>query len=200
MAKKSEPKAKEREEDSAEPESESESPEGEQSPRKKKRWSGKKLVLFFILPALLLVGGAGGAFVMGLIDLGAADPAAADGAEVAEGAEGAEETHEEASGPEPVFFDLPIMLVNLNSADMKAHFLKINVSLEVASRDDVPRLEAVLPRIVDNFQLYLRELRVEDLRGSEGMYRLREELLRRVNAAVHPTHVTGVLFREMLVQ
>ena len=42
----------------------------------------------------------------------------------------------------------------------------------------MPRIEAVMPRIVDNFQIYLRELRLEDLRGSAGIYRLREELLR----------------------
>jgi flagellar protein FliL len=58
----------------------------------------------------------------------------------------------------------------------------------------------VLPRIIDNFQVYLRELRVEDLKGSGGMYRLREELLLRVNAAVAPAKINDVLFKEMLVQ
>ena len=58
----------------------------------------------------------------------------------------------------------------------------------------------MMPRIVDNFQIYLRELRIEDLRGSDGIYRLREELLARVNAAVAPVKVTDVLFKEMLVQ
>ncbi len=62
------------------------------------------------------------------------------------------------------------------------------------------RISAVMPRIVDNFQIYLRELRIEDLRGSDGIYRLREELLARVNAAVAPVKVTDVLFKEMLVQ
>jgi len=57
-----------------------------------------------------------------------------------------------------------------------------------------------MPRILDNFQVYLRELRLDDLKGSAGMYRLREELLLRVNAAVQPVQVKDVLFREMLVQ
>ena len=64
----------------------------------------------------------------------------------------------------------------------------------------MPRLAAVMPRIIDNFQVYLRELRVEDLRGSGGIYRLREELLARVNAASAPVRVKDVLFKEMLVQ
>ena len=61
-------------------------------------------------------------------------------------------------------------------------------------------MRTLSPRIIDNFQVYLRELRVEDLRGSAGIYRLREELLARVNNAVHPTKVKDVLFKDMLVQ
>lgn len=107
----------------------------------------------------------------------------------------------EAPPPPPaVFFDLPDLLVNLNTTGRKASFLKLSVSLELNRVDDLPRLQAVMPRIIDNFQVYLRELRVEDLRGSGGIYRLREELLARVNSAIAPVAVRDVLFKEMLVQ
>jgi flagellar FliL protein len=53
---------------------------------------------------------------------------------------------------------------------------------------------------VDSFQVYLRELRVEDLKGSAGMYRLREDLLRRINEAARPVKISDVLFKEMLIQ
>jgi flagellar protein FliL len=102
--------------------------------------------------------------------------------------------------PATVFFDLPDLLVNLNTAGRKASFLKLSISLELERADDLPRVQAVMPRIIDNFQVYLRELRVEDLRGSGGIYRLREELLTRVNAAAAPVKVVDVLFKEMLVQ
>ena len=103
--------------------------------------------------------------------------------------------------PKPsVFFDLPDLLVNLNSSGRKASFLKISVSLDLEDQADTARIQAVMPRIIDNFQVYLRELRVEDLRGSGGIYRLREELLARVNAAASPVKVKDVLFKEMLVQ
>jgi flagellar FliL protein len=78
--------------------------------------------------------------------------------------------------------------------------LKIKVALELANANDLPQVEKLMPRVLDNFQVYLRELRVEDLQGSAGMYRLREELLARVNAAVAPAKVNDVLFKEMLVQ
>lgn len=106
----------------------------------------------------------------------------------------------EAPPPPAVFFDLPDLLVNLNTTGRKASFLKLSVSLELTHADDLPKLQAVMPRIIDNFQVYLRELRVEDLRGSGGIYRLREELLARVNSAVTPVAVRDVLFKEMLVQ
>lgn len=107
-----------------------------------------------------------------------------------------------ASPPKPlVFFDLPDFLVNLNSAGGgRAHFLKLSVSLELEKKADVARIQAVMPRVIDNFQIYLRELRVSDLQGSGGIYRLREQLLARVNAAVAPVKVKDVLFKEMLVQ
>jgi flagellar FliL protein len=102
--------------------------------------------------------------------------------------------------PAAVFYDLPDLLVNLNTTGRKASFLKLSVSLELERPEDLPRLQAIMPRIIDNFQVYLRELRVEDLRGSGGIYRLREELLARVNTAAAPVKVADVLFKEMLVQ
>jgi flagellar FliL protein len=98
------------------------------------------------------------------------------------------------------FYDLPEMLVNLNTPGRKRNFLKIRVTLELANEADINRIELVLPRIVDSTQVYLRELRLEDLQGAAGVYRLREELLSRVNVAVRPTQVKDVLFKEMIVQ
>jgi len=150
--------------------------------------NGKKLVLFIILPLLLLLGGLAGAYFAGLLDplLGKHEPVAEE---------------QKPAEPMTVLFDLPQMLVNhLNTGGKKNNYLKIAISLELTSEADRAQLETLLPRVVDNFQVYLRELRVEDLRGSAGVQRLREELLLRVNNAVHPIVVRDVLFKEMLVQ
>lgn len=149
--------------------------------------NGKKLVLFIILPLLLLLGGGAGAYFVGLLD-----PLFGKQAAV-----------EETTTPveaRAIFFDLPQMLVNLNSGGRKNNYLKISISLELTREEDRTELAGLLPRVVDSFQVYLRELRVDDLRGSAGVQRLREELLMRVNAAVHPIVVRDVLFKEMLVQ
>jgi flagellar FliL protein len=153
-------------------------------PAKKKR--GMVFLLLIIGLPLLLIGGAAGAYFAGLFDSMLGGKAASETA---------------ASKPkETVFYDLPDMLVNLNTGGKKTSFLKIGVSLQIEAKTDEPKIVAVQPRIIDTFQSYLRELRPEDLRGSAGLYRLREELLIRVSAAAAPIKVDDVLFKEMLVQ
>lgn len=173
--------------DEATPEDEESDEEGgSKSGGKKKRLSGKAMVLRFVLPALLVFGGAGGVIVSGVLDGG---KEFVDGVEV-----------EEEEPQDLVYYELPEMLVNLNGSGRRTHYLKLSVSLELTDPNDIPRLEMVLPRIIDNFQVYLRELRVEDLQGSAGLYRLREELLTRVTLAAAPAKIHDVLFKEMLIQ
>ncbi len=162
--------------------------ESSESSRPKSRLPGKKIVLFAGVPVFVLILGAG-LYLSGVVEMVTGEP-------VEEG-----EQKEETKDPtDIVFYDLPDMLVNLSSTNRKTHYLRISVSLELEDSDDISILEAVLPRVVDNFQVYLRELRVEDLRGSAGLYRLREELLKRVSAAAAPAKINDVLFKEMLIQ
>lgn len=153
-----------------------------------RKFAGKKLILFYVLPAFLAIL-IGVVLVLVLFDN-----------ELPSGEAAADEEISEAQVKEVLFYELPEMLVNLNSKGRKASYLKISVSLELEDPKDIKRIEAVMPRIVDKFQVYLRELRIEDLSGSAGVYRLREELLRRVTAAAEPAKVRDILFKEMLVQ
>lgn len=98
------------------------------------------------------------------------------------------------------FVAIPPMLVNLNTEDSTPRFLRLTVQLELEDPDEHDAVVAVLPRVVDQFQTYLRELRVRDLRGSAGIYRLQVELLWRVNQAVEPIEIKDVLFQEILIQ
>ena len=156
--------------------------------RPRKKFSGKKLVLFIILPLLLLILAAGGVFFSGILT-----PKPTE-------APPEEQKPEEKESAVPIFYDVPDMLINLNTTGRRQTFLKISISLQIAREIDRAELDRIMPRIIDNFQVYLRELRLEDLRGSAGMYRLREELLTRVVAAAQPVRVKDVLFKEMLIQ
>ena len=98
-------------------------------------------------------------------------------------------------------FNLPPMIVNLkDDAEPKGAFMKLTVALEVANEETMLEIQPRMAKVVDAFQVYLRELRRSDLEGSAGVYRLKEELLRRVNVAIYPSHVESVLFKEILVQ
>ncbi len=152
--------------------------------------SGKRLALFIILPVLLLGGGGAGAFFMGLLG-----PSPEKGPVHGEAEESAR-----AFSAASLYYQLPEMLVDLNTGGSRSNRLKISVALEVEDEATIERLQTVMPRVIDNFRVYLRELAIEDLSGSAGIERLGEELLLRVNASIRPAKVLDVRFKELLVQ
>jgi flagellar FliL protein len=102
----------------------------------------------------------------------------------------------------PVFLDMPDVLVNLSSTGGgdRTQYLKVKVVLELPDQALSAQIQPVMPRLMDTFQTYLRELRPTDLDGSAGLYRLKEELTRRVNAAIAPARINAVLFKEIVIQ
>lgn len=105
--------------------------------------------------------------------------------------------------PESFIFNLPPMTVNLSSEGEEGggdQFLKITIALEVADQKVMEDIQPRMAKVVDAFQVYLRELRKSDLEGSAGIYRLKEELRRRVNVAIFPAQVESILFKEILIQ
>lgn len=114
----------------------------------------------------------------------------------------AEAANAQAEKKPVAFLDVREMLVNLapEPNQDRPHFLKFKAALEVKDAKVVSEVQPLLPRVEDAFQVFMRELRATDLEGSAGMYRLREELLRRVNVAVYPAKVDAVLFKEVVVQ
>lgn len=103
-------------------------------------------------------------------------------------------------GPDGVlFYTLPDIVVNMQTADGRPTFLKLKLTLELPDQGAVDALEPNMPRLQDMFQTFLRELRPEDLSGSQGSYQLRMELLRRVNLVLAPNKANAVLIEEMLI-
>jgi flagellar FliL protein len=113
-----------------------------------------------------------------------------------------EEMHAEAAPPKPpVYVEVPELLVNLvGMPGERVQYLKVKVVLEVKEEKQVEAIKPTLPRVTDIFQTYMRELRASDLNGSAGLFRLKEEMTRRVNAAVSPNQVSAVLFKEIVIQ
>ncbi|MBV9346637.1 MAG: flagellar basal body-associated protein FliL [Pseudolabrys sp.] len=166
-------------EKSAEPEIENDGEGDAAAPAKPKSKFSLKLIIIAVAGLLVVaVGGVGGWMFFGAkkkVDVAQAKPA--------------------------TFVDLPDVLVNLaNSGGERTQYLKVKVTLELPDHALVAQIQPLMPRVMDTFQTYLRELRPTDLDGSAGLYRLKEELTRRVNTAVSPNKVTAVLFKEIVVQ
>jgi flagellar protein FliL len=101
----------------------------------------------------------------------------------------------------PVFVEVPDILVNLvTGPGERVQYLRVKAVLELREEKQVEAIKPSMPRVSDIFQTYMRELRPADLNGSVGLFRLKEELTRRVNTAVAPIQVSAVLFKEIVVQ
>lgn len=157
-----------------------------------KKLLGNKKMLVIAAAALLVVLGGGGAGAWFFL-FSSGDAAAQEKAANAD-------QQKPIVPPTIAFYDMPDMVVNIQSPDGSPAYLKLSVSLELKNAQEEAGLKVVMPRIVDQFQSYLRELRIDDLRGSESVMRLKEELLRRINVAAKPYSVHDVLLKEMIVQ
>lgn len=140
----------------------------------RKRWSGKRIVAA-VAAAILL---AAGLYAASLY------------------------RRPEATAPVavPQYVEVPDMMVNLRTTDGERRYLKVRVTIEAASADDKKSIEARLPAIIDGFQGFLRELRPEDLAGASGTFRIKEELMIRVNRSGGPGRARDVLVQELIQQ
>ena len=172
-------------------EAEGEKPEGAGADAAPKKGLAKflsKKMLMIIVPVLLLVigGGGAGAYFFLIKKSDKNQEAKADDMPL--------------TPPKVAFSDMQDILVNIQSNDGTPAYLKLSVSLELAAPEEKQGIQVLMPRIVDQFQSYLRELRIDDLHGSAGVLRVKEELLRRINVAAAPYPVRDVLLKEMIVQ
>lgn len=153
-----------------------------------KKLLGNKLILFGGVGVILLLAIGGGAYFF--LFAGEEEHPAGEAAE-----------HElPVTPPHIAFYDMPDIIVNIQGQDSNPAYLKLSVSLELENEEEKAGIQALQPRIVDQFQAYLREMRMDDLKGSAGVVRLKEELLRRINASAAPYRVRDVLLKQMIVQ
>lgn len=166
------------------------------------RFNAKKIILLVVLPLAILAGGGTYAYLGGYLDgiLGKKPDCATVTAEDEHYDACQQELAQSVSNAPGIFITVPDMIVNLNSTARQPRFLKISLKVELERPEDQAPFELIMPRVVDQFQTYLRELRVDDLRGSSGMYRMKIELLNRVRAAAPEVRIRDVLFQEILIQ
>ncbi|MBE1237778.1 flagellar basal body-associated FliL family protein [Phaeovibrio sulfidiphilus] len=155
----------------------------------------KKLLIIILLAVLLLAGIGAGAYFSGLLGSTSAETAASG-----DGAGAAPATAPPGETP-PFYVDLEQITVDLNSGTPRRRpYLQVRLTLVVDNYADIEPIRKAVPEIMDSFRTYLRELRLEDLQGSAGVHRLREELLYRVNRQAAPAKAQNVLFKDILIQ
>ncbi len=170
----------------------------------KKKGLPVKLIAIGAVVGLVLVGGGGGAFLMfgphGSSKGEAHHKASDKKGDKGKAAAGDKNAAQITEGPDGVvFYTLPDIVVNMQTADGKPTYLKLKLTLELPNQDVVDVLEPNRPRLQDMFQTFLRELRPEDLAGSQGSFELRTEIQRRVNLVIAPAKINAVLIEEMLI-
>ena len=155
---------------------------------------GKKLVLIIIGAIVAILGiGLGVAYMLGMFDdILNPKPETVQ--------EAALERGTDLDNVVGYFYPMEEISVAVQSVDSRSRFLKLKLVLELDSNEDVVFIKQVMPRILDNFQVFLRELRISELQGSQGIYRIREELLRRINTALSPLKIRDVLFTDIVIQ
>ena len=165
--------------------------------------SKKKLILFVMAPVLIIAIAGAVAYYGGF--LSKFQQKKIDCNVVKEGDKDYDTCRQElaqatAAQPPGQFVEMPPMIVNLQTASKQPRYLKITLQVELESKEDAKAFSGIEPRVIDQFQTYLRELRLDDLKGSAGIYRMKIELLNRVRAAAPDIKVRDVLFQEILVQ
>lgn len=149
-----------------------------------------KLPLIIIAVLVLLLGG-GGAFLF-LTPMGKSL--------MGKGEKTEEKKQEKMDIKKVVFTNLPEILINLRNPDGRSSFLKATFIVESPSEEIGQKIDKIKPMLVDQFQIFLRELDTDDLKGSAGMSRVRQELISRTNSLLAPDKVSNILYKEFLIQ
>ncbi|MEG3638083.1 flagellar basal body-associated FliL family protein [Magnetococcus sp. PR-3] len=146
-----------------------------------------------IIPVVALLLGVGGGYFLG--DMMAAK----------ETAEAAQAEPEDTKKPEDIqamvgdVFPLEDFLVNLNEGRGN-RYLKATIELELDTEELRPEVERRQPQIRDVILSLLGSKGAKELMDAEGKFRLREEILSRINAVLVNGNVKRVYFTAFVIQ
>ena len=167
--------------------------EGVEPPKKK-----SKALLFGLVGAVLLGGGAFYAVFSGLIPLGGGEePIVAEHGAGESGQGGTDHAYPHSAGAAVEFLPLEPMIISLGPNARSKH-LKLTVQIEVL-QGSLGGVQAVQPRITDILNTYLRAVDESDFELPQAMLRLRAQMLRRVQLVTPEGAVQDVLIQEFVL-
>jgi flagellar FliL protein len=101
--------------------------------------------------------------------------------------------------PQPVYADLPAILIDVRAAGGREAYLKLDAALELANASAKPFVEAEMPVIVDSFNVELWNLPLDDLKDPAAVDSLRSDLLAQIDLRLKPVVVKDILFKDMVI-
>ncbi|NPA16671.1 flagellar basal body-associated FliL family protein [Persephonella sp.] len=153
---------------------------------------GKKKLIILLVVLLLLLGGGGGAAYKFLV---------LDKQKENQEENKAEKIQEEIRNVENlgIMFEVGTFVVNLADKDAD-RYLKVTIILEVENEQVKQEVEKRLPQIKDSITTLLFTKTSKELKTAEGVEKLKEEILRRVNAILPLGGVKNVYFTDFVIQ
>lgn len=178
------------------PAAEGEAAEGGEGAKKK---FPMMIVIIAVVVVALLGGGGGAAYLLvfkhkpATEKVAEAKPKKKEKKKEGKDAKPAEGMGTVTEGPEGVsYYNFPTVLSDMQGSDGRPGQIKVDMTFEIANAEIGDNINENMPRMKDMLQTFLRELRPEDLSGSEGTFRLRQELMRRVNLIIAPEKINTI--------
>lgn len=104
------------------------------------------------------------------------------------------ETPKEPLVPER-YFDIPPMIISLDTQGHGNRILQLGVSLLMEKREDVGKMHALIPLLIDAVQVYVRTLPISETASVARLSAHRGDMLVRINAAIAPIKVEELNLR-----
>lgn len=98
------------------------------------------------------------------------------------------------------YIKTPVITVNLRTTAGRGAYLMMVAILEINTKEDAAKIEVLMPRIIDQFQIFLRGFDETELRGQPGLSRIRQELLLRVQQVAGDIPVNDLLIERFVTQ
>ncbi len=157
--------------------------EEEEAPKKSKKG--------LVIGLVLALAGAGGGFyaVQSGLLFGAPEEAA--------GADKAQDHEEGEALPEIAFVPVEQLIISLGPDAGNKHLL-FKSQIEVRKGDE-EKVSALMPRIVDVMNSYLRAVDAHVIEDPKSLIRLRAQMLRRIKTIVGEKHVRDLLITEFVL-
>ena len=146
---------------------------------------GRKIALIAAALVVVVLGGSGAAFYLGVFDSLLGKKSSSKIATIELGA--------------PVRHEFPMIKADLKTGECRSPLLRAVVVVEISSKD-LPRLEAMGLRINDAVATYLRDFERQDMVGRKGSDRFRTATANIINNMIAPARIQSLLFKEFIIQ